>query len=353
MAKCLPRRRLSQCRRFASGCARGSVTTCMPKHSRAQAIPVRFSSAGSITPSIPIRCSISRASICNLRREFPADGAAGEGFTNTGNALVMSPALLAKYLDAGKKIADHAVLLPDGIRFSPGATRRDWTDEVLARIRGFYGRFTDAGGGTKVNLQGLVFGTNDGGRLPLEKYLRATIREREALATGTKSIVAVARQQNLNAKYLSTLWSTLHAGDPLPVLDGMRARWQTAHADQASEVSSEIARWQKSLWRFTSVGHIGKVGGPKAWMEPVTPIAARQDLRMKMPATAGGDVSIYLVAGDAGDGNGHDFVVWEQPRLVAPGRPDLLLRDVRDVAPSLLPCATRLWLGRPLFGRGG
>ena len=66
-------------------------------------------------------------------REFPVDGAAGEGFTNTGNALVMSPALLSKYLDAGKKIADHAVLLPDGIRFSPGATRRDWTDEILAR----------------------------------------------------------------------------------------------------------------------------------------------------------------------------------------------------------------------------
>jgi hypothetical protein len=85
-------------------------------------------------------------------REFPVDGAAGEGFTNTGNALVMSPALLSKYLDAGKKVADHAVLLPDGIRFSPGATRRDWTDEVLARIRNFYARFTDSGGGTQVNL---------------------------------------------------------------------------------------------------------------------------------------------------------------------------------------------------------
>src|SRR2546425_3493725 len=29
-------------------------------------------------------------------REFPADSAAGEGFMNTGNALVMSPALLTK-----------------------------------------------------------------------------------------------------------------------------------------------------------------------------------------------------------------------------------------------------------------
>ncbi|MEC7497502.1 MAG: DUF1587 domain-containing protein, partial [Planctomycetota bacterium] len=32
-------------------------------------------------------------------KEFPVDGAAGEGFTNTGNALVMSPALVTKYLD--------------------------------------------------------------------------------------------------------------------------------------------------------------------------------------------------------------------------------------------------------------
>ena len=51
-------------------------------------------------------------------REFPVDGAAGEGFMNTGNALVMSPSLVTKYLDAGKDIASHAVLLPDGIRFS-------------------------------------------------------------------------------------------------------------------------------------------------------------------------------------------------------------------------------------------
>ena len=58
-------------------------------------------------------------------REFPVDGAAGEGFTNSGNALVMSPALITKYLDAGKEIAKHAVLLPDGMRFSRGDSRRE------------------------------------------------------------------------------------------------------------------------------------------------------------------------------------------------------------------------------------
>ena len=78
-------------------------------------------------------------------------------------------------------------------------------------------------------------------------------------------------------------------------------------------------------------------------MEPVSPIVARQELRLKMPDSASGEVTFYLVAGDAGDGNEHDVVVWEQPRLVAPGRPDLLLRDVRDVgAPACEPARTSL-----------
>ena len=268
-------------------------------------------------------------------REFPVDGAAGEGFTNTGNALVMSPALLSKYLDAGKKIADHAVLLPDGIRFSPGATRRDWTDELLGRIRSFYGRFTDAGGSSQVNLQGIVFGTNEGGRLPLEKYLTATIAGREALASGARSIADVARDRGLNPKYLATLWTALNGGERSSILDVVRDRWRQSSPDQAAALASEIGQWQKSLWRFTSVGQIGKVGGPKAWMEPVTPIAARQELRTNMPGPTGGEVVLTLVAGDAGDGHENDFVVWERPRVVTPGRPDLLLRDVRDVAHRL------------------
>ncbi len=268
-------------------------------------------------------------------REFPADGAAGEGFTNTGNALVMSPALLSKYLDAGKKIADHAVLLPEGIRFSSGATRRDWTNETLEQIRTFYARFTDSGGGTQVNLQGIVFGTNDGGRLPLEKYLRATIRERDALRSGSRTIDAVARDNGLNAKYLNILWTTLNGAERAPVLDSIRERWRVARADDAPALVTEISRWQKALWRFTSVGHIGKVGGPTAWMEPVSPVVTRQDLRLAMPASAGGEMKVYLVASDAGSGDGPAEVVWERPRLVAPGRLDLLLRDVRGVAREL------------------
>jgi len=285
-------------------------------------------------------------------REFPTDGAAGEGFSNTGAALVMSPALLTKYLDAAKDLAAHAVLLPDGLAFSPSTSQRDWTEERLAAIRAFYAQFTEKGGGSAVNLQGIKFDTKDGGVLPLEKYLAATLELRAARAggfqppprdppTGTAAgsrrhepsaaLVALAHQRGLNAKYLTTLWTALNDSQPSLVLDLIRVQWRTAKPTDAPALAATIAQWQRALWRFTTVGHIGKRNGPLAWQVPVIPLAASQEVRLKLPApTSGNEVVLYLLASDAGDGNEHDFAVWENPRLVAPGRPDLHLRDVRE-----------------------
>ncbi|MEX2174883.1 MAG: DUF1592 domain-containing protein [Pirellulaceae bacterium] len=268
--------------------------------------------------------------------EFPVDGAAEEGFSNTGSALVMSPALVTKYLDAAKEVAGQAVLLPDGFRFSPSETRRDWTNEILAEIRDFYGQFATAQGGDQVNLQGVVFETNEGGRLPLQKYFAATLAERDALRAGRKTIETVAVERKLNAKYLNTLWNSLSSDKltsdkPSLLLDGLRTRWRAAGPDDAAALAAHVSEWQQELWRFTTVGHIGKVGGPKAWMEPVSPLVERQDIRLKFPATieADGQVVLSLVASEAGDGNQHDQVVWQQPRLVTAGKPDVFLRDVR------------------------
>ena len=262
-------------------------------------------------------------------REFPADSAAGEGFMNTGNALVMSPALLGKYLDAGKEIASHAVLLPDGFGFSPYTTRRDWTEEILGEIRAIYRQFTDPRGADTVNLQGIVFDTNEGGRLPLEKYLDAAIELRAAEKdAGGDRLVRLAGASGLSVKYLRSLMGFLSSKQPSLFLDPWRARWRAAKPGDGAGLAAEISEWQKALWKFSSVGHIGKVGGPKAWMEPINPLASRQDLALELSPKS--DVAVaYLVAGDAGDGNAGDFVVWEKPRLVVPGRPDLLLRNAR------------------------
>src|SRR5215213_5533159 len=131
-------------------------------------------------------CTVRDLTGVDLRptREFPADGAAGEGFTNAAEALTeVSPTLLNKYLNAAKDVADHAVLLPDGFRFSPSKTRRDWTDEGTAKLRAFYAPLAPADG-----------------RLPVQPYLLATVRHRAALAAGKVGEVAAA--EKLNAKYL-------------------------------------------------------------------------------------------------------------------------------------------------------
>ena len=108
----------------------------------------------------------------------------------------MSPALVTKYLDAAKEVAAPRGAAAGRVSLlAPHDATATGPNETLAEIREFYRQFTDAGGGDKVNLQGIVFDTNEGGRLPLEKYLAATLAEREALAAGSKTIDAVAREQ--------------------------------------------------------------------------------------------------------------------------------------------------------------
>ena len=83
------------------------------------------------------------------------------------------------------------------------------------------------------------------------------------------------------------LWKSLTSNEPS--LAARRPPRPLAHREaggrrRRSPPTSPPGR--KALWRFTSVGHIGKVGGPKAWMEPVNPLIAQQEVRFKMPGVA-------------------------------------------------------------------
>ncbi|MGV3663508.1 MAG: DUF1592 domain-containing protein [Prosthecobacter sp.] len=240
-------------------------------------------------------------------KEFPVDGAAGEGFTNVGAALVMSPALLTKYLDAAKEIASHAVLLPDGIRFSEHTSERDWTDETLAKIRALYARHTRSDGTVELEVPGAKVVDEAAGRLPVGKYLDA--------------IQGRASGDGLSAKYLAVLREALAGTKPSPLLDPLRLKFRAK-----ALTAEDIKAWQQVLWRFASVGHIGKENGPKAWQEPVTPLVTQHEMRVKL--TGEKDTTLYLTTSDAGDGNVDDTVVWANPRLVAAGRPDLPASDL-------------------------
>ena len=230
-------------------------------------------------------------------RDFPADGAAGEGFTNAGDALVMSPTLLTKYLNTAKGIAAHAVLLPDGFQFSPAATGRDRTDEVRTELARTYREYNRG---------------RDDGRLDFTPFLAAAVANRDELTSGKTTIEAVAAKENLNPKYLRVLWQTLTDPTPTFPLDEIRERWRRAAPKDVEAVATLVRAWQTLLWKFNKIG---------SYMNPVwqdasnPPFVEAQTFRFKPPLPPGRkEVVVYLAARDL-TGRADTHVVWRRPRL--------------------------------------
>lgn len=258
-------------------------------------------------------------------QQFPADGAAGEGFTNAAESLSdISPTLLGKYLNAAKDIADHAVPLPEGFRFSLAKTRRDWTDEGKVALRKFYAEH---------------FGAGDG-KLPLQPYLLATVRHRDSLTQGKLADVAV--KERLNAKYLGVLWETLNDKTPSQPLDAIRARWRTATEKDVAGLTADVAAWQSAVWKTVRIGSYVRESWGSTAGKPTESLtrqvaldpAAVETLAIKLPvkpAPGQSEVVLYLAANEvAGTGP----IRWQRPRFEGPGRPTLLLRDYADFGPT-------------------
>ncbi|HTU26982.1 MAG TPA: DUF1587 domain-containing protein, partial [Pirellulales bacterium] len=250
-------------------------------------------------------------------RDFPADGAAGEGFTNSGDGLVMSPVLLGKYWNAGKEIAGHAVLTPDGFRFSPALTRADQSQELIAQIKALYHKLNAASGG------------DDSGRLEFGKYLAATVAHRDEVLSGKMTIEQLAAAVHLNPRYMELLWRTLTEGEASLPLSTIRTAWRSATPQDCDAVAGRIRTWQGLAWKFERIG---------SYVHPVWQVTAEptllesQTLKLKPKAPQGqNEVTLYLAARDVNPVDHRAQVVWRRPRFEAAGRPPILLRDLRQV----------------------
>jgi hypothetical protein len=124
-------------------------------------------------------------------REFPIDPANQAGFDNSGESLTMSPGLMANYLEAARTVANHLVLKPDGIAFSPHPmlVETDREKYAVQRIVDFYDRqptdFAD--------------------------YFDAAWRykHRAALGRPRATLAATAAETKVSPKYLPMVWRML------------------------------------------------------------------------------------------------------------------------------------------------
>ncbi|MFY9253398.1 MAG: DUF1592 domain-containing protein [Fuerstiella sp.] len=264
-------------------------------------------------------------------KQFPVDSAAGEGFTNVGDALVMSPSMVQKYLDAGKDVAAHAVLLPDGIRFSESTTRRDWSNQIVAQIRQLYADGTT--GASRTDQLNQWSGdpnssTANDGRVDLVPYLSQLIQHRHQLMD-SQAADKVARENSINAKYLHILANAIFSDADSALLNDVRRRIEAAKPEDAAAIADVVKSWQSRLWKFNTVGHLGLV---IPWQQAVSPIEATLHLQFPFAAPKADRTSIVLTSRSV-IADGPNSVVWKNARVErASGLSAIMLRDVKAVS---------------------
>ena len=143
-------------------------------------------------------------------KEFPVDPANQAGFDNSGESLAMSPALVAKYLDAARRVADHVLFRPDGFSFAPYpvVTDEDRDKYAVNRIVEFYKRQP----------------------LDYADYFQAAwqYRHRVALRQPRLTLADAATRSHVSPTYLNKLWAMLDApGEDVGPLAALQARWRS------------------------------------------------------------------------------------------------------------------------------
>jgi hypothetical protein len=155
-----------------------------------------------------------------VTREFPFDPANPAGFDNSGESLTMSPALLNKYLQAAREVANHMVLLPDGIDFAPHPmlVETDREKYAIQRILSFYFRQP-----TKY-----------------ADYFQAawTYKHRAALGKRGATLAAVAADAKVSPKYLEMVWQLLNEDGALGPVQKLQKMWQDLPAPASTQIAS-------------------------------------------------------------------------------------------------------------------
>ncbi|MEE2843660.1 MAG: DUF1587 domain-containing protein, partial [Planctomycetota bacterium] len=260
----------------------------------------------------------------NPTRQFPVDGAAGEGFTNTGDALSMSANLVRKYLDSASEVAKHAVFTPRGMRFSEKTTRRDVVDEMMGEIRGFYQQHSHAKNSATFEHQSYLYAG---------PYIHAIVNFRQPIRGGEMTIGAVAIQCDLNSKYLQTLWDLCETPQQHTfLLRQLAERINSATPDTIGLVIADVEAWQQSLWKLNIVGHIGRSGAPTAWQQSVNPVVRSINLTQEVDADQKDDIVASLQTRVTGGVSAEDYAVWKSARLEKEGEEPIMLANVATVA---------------------
>jgi len=190
-------------------------------------------------------------------KQFPVDPANTAGFDNSGESLTMSPALLNKYLQAARGVADNMYLVPEGFEFAPHPMKveTDRLAEAVQQIVAFYkAQPTD-----------------------YAPYFEAAwrYRYRAQLHTPKATLASIAAQMKLSPRYLPMVWAILQERNAVGPIAKLQTMWNALPApggDIAAVQAQTVAMrdWVQKLRADTAMNFASpKVKGLPGQAQPL------------------------------------------------------------------------------------
>lgn len=226
-----------------------------------------------------------------LAKEFQTDGGGGEGFTNTGDVLFMSPAAIDKYFAAARKLADHATIMPGtGIVFHPNRIGLRGPEQVKAQAQqGLYVWYQQK---AAPNLPKDFDPMREG------DYMLACWKHKNQ----NVPLDQLAKDMKLSPFFLNNWWSLVNSTEPMSrFLDLVRVSWRELPADE-NNAHERIKAIEADLLSWNNPKKPGS--GPQRWQQDSDGIRP-----YPMQGSVNGKSHVHLCFGDIGDGNKGDIAL--------------------------------------------
>ncbi|MGH9723048.1 MAG: DUF1587 domain-containing protein, partial [Bryobacteraceae bacterium] len=266
------------------------------------------------------------------------DSVGGEGFANFGDVQFMQDANVERYLEAAKRVANHAVIGSGPIEFFADPGKTGFELSAVARIRDIYA------------ANGFRTVSGEGGRpFGLDKYGRAfyvawRYQHRAALGEGSMDLQKLAARERIPPRFAQHIWSVLQnpsLGYPssdvvsrwrkLPAPAGGVKASAAAVRTQCEEIQKYLTTWPS--WLFAR-GDLAAGGAgdesPLEFSDRTLKAEASHhftfnNLRFRGRAPTTGPTRIYLnIVSVNPNPNARSVVIWRNPTIAirrgAPGR---------------------------------
>lgn len=241
-----------------------------------------------------------------LSESFQPDGGGGEGFSNVGDVLFVNPQQLDSYLSAARKLTDHASILPGrGVQFQ----------KQRVGLRSPVQFKTEAEQALYIWYQKMAEPhlPQDGEDRREDEYMLAAWKFKHREKTGAGSLDQLAKEAKLTPAFLHNWWELLNSEKPdSRFLDLIRVPWRQLPgpaADKPKEVPAEVTKRILDI----EAKHLSwnKREG-EGWVRTQRRQQDTDGLRTRsIVVTIPEGEPLHLVAGDFGDGNRGDLILFE------------------------------------------